>query len=69
MVQLMTTAMEESPELQWLKGKTAAVKLEFEDDLDEAYGPLNKRSKLSSSLQVSSLHKFVDMVFTDFVFG
>ncbi|XP_055826656.1 uncharacterized protein LOC129895050 [Solanum dulcamara] len=51
MVQLMRTAMEESPELQWRKGKTAAVKLEFEDALDEAYGPLNKRSKLSSSLQ------------------
>ncbi|MCD9560553.1 hypothetical protein HAX54_019252 [Datura stramonium] len=51
MVQLMRTAMEESPEFQWHKGKTASVKLEFEDALDEAHGPLNKRSKLSSSLQ------------------
>lgn len=56
MVQLMRTTMEESPELQWQKGKNAAVKLEFEDALDEAYGPLSKRSKLSSSsLQVGSL--------------
>ncbi|XP_016505969.1 uncharacterized protein LOC107823775 isoform X1 [Nicotiana tabacum] len=50
MVQLMNT-VEVLPELQWRKGKTAVVKLEIEDDLDEAHGPLNKRSKLSSSLQ------------------
>lgn len=47
--------MEEATDFQWLKGKsTAAVKLEFEDDLDEAHGPLNKRSKLSTS-QVCSI--------------
>ncbi|CAN4088607.1 unnamed protein product [Withania somnifera] len=51
MVQLMRTPVEESPELQWHKWKTAAVKLEFEDALAEAHGPLNKRSKLSSSAQ------------------
>ncbi|KAM3380548.1 hypothetical protein P3S68_006121 [Capsicum galapagoense] len=52
MVQLMRTDMEEATDFQWLKGKsTAAVKLEFEDDLDEAHGPLNKRSKLSTSQQ------------------
>ncbi|CAN4086493.1 unnamed protein product [Withania somnifera] len=51
MVQLMRTTVEESPELQWHKGKTPAVKLELEDALDEAHGPLNKRSKISSSLQ------------------
>lgn len=54
MVQLMNT-VEVLPELQWRKGKTAVVKLEIEDDLDEAHGPLNKRSKLSSSLQVCFL--------------
>nr|XP_027122729.1 uncharacterized protein LOC113739658 isoform X2 [Coffea arabica] len=38
-----------SGELQ--RGEMAAVKRELEDPLEEEYGPLNKRSKHSSSLQ------------------
>nr|GMC77821.1 uncharacterized protein LOC109155298 [Ipomoea batatas] len=53
MVFLMKSG-EMAPEVDWQRGKAVPVKLEVEadDPLEEEHGPLNKRSKLSSPLQV-----------------
>ncbi|CAK9186849.1 unnamed protein product [Ilex paraguariensis] len=49
MVQLMKGG-KVLPESEFQRGKMMPVKLEVEDPLEDQHGPLNKRSKLSSSL-------------------
>ena len=54
-VDLMKNNVKLSPESHLHRGDNLApVKLELEDSLEDQHAPLNKRSKLSSSITVSS---------------